>query len=175
MRSLLATRTARLALTAFAAVALTTAAAATADAGTAAKQSAPRACVTKDLKLTTNFETQAGGYIRVTAKARAGVTCRLDGVYPSASFGSSASTAVHPAEQAVSDGITLSGNKAAYAGINPKSTGDDNGIEFDRLHLSVYGDEANSTTLKLSESVTVDRPIATNWHADSADAVPFAN
>jgi hypothetical protein len=173
MRSLLGTRAARLTVTAVAALALTGTAAATAQAGTAKQSAAPRACVTKDLKLTTNFESQAAGYIRVVAKARAGVTCRLDGVYPSASFGSAAYTAVRPAEQAVSDSIVLSGNKAAYAGISPKTTTNNNGIEFDRLHLSLYGDELNSVTLKLSENVTVDRPIATNWHARSADAVPF--
>lgn len=80
-----------------------------------------------------------------------------------------------PAEQAVSEGVTLSGAKAAYAGINPKTTNNDNGIEFDQLSLSVAGDEYNSVGLSLPDSVLVDQPIATNWHAKAADAVPFAD
>ncbi|WP_030379603.1 MULTISPECIES: DUF4232 domain-containing protein [unclassified Streptomyces] len=177
MRSLFATRTARIALTAVAALGLATTAAATANAGTASTTAkhTTRACVTKDLVFTTNFESQAGGYILVTTKARPGVTCHLDGVFPSASFGSSPDTAVSPAEQAVSEGVTLSGAKAAYAGINPKTTNNNNGIEFGELSLSVAGDEAHSTSLTLQDSVLVDQPIATNWHAKAADAVPFAN
>ena len=54
-----------------------------------------------------------------------------------------------------------------------KSTNDDNGVQFDRLHLSVAGDEENAVTLRLPDTATVDRPVATNWHADPADAVPF--
>jgi hypothetical protein len=177
MRSLLASRAARIALTAVAAVGLATTAAATANAGTAstAAKHTTRACVTDDLVFTTNFESQAGGYILVTAKALPGVKCHLDGVFPSASFGSSPDTAVSPAEQAVSEGVTLSGAKAAYAGINPKTTNNDNGIEFDQLSLSVAGDEYNSVGLSLPDSVLVDQPIATNWHAKAADAVPFAD
>ncbi|MGC4972893.1 DUF4232 domain-containing protein [Streptomyces sp. DT199] len=177
MRSRFAAPSARLALAAVAAVAVTATAAGTATAtATADSRSATvRACATKDLSFKVSLKTQAGGYYLVTAKAKSGVTCYLEGVFPSASFGSSADTEVAPAEHAVSDRVTLSGSTAAYAGINPKTTNNDFGKEFDFLHLSVAGDETNAVTLALPDTATVDRPVATNWHADPADAVPFAN
>ncbi|WP_405507704.1 DUF4232 domain-containing protein [Streptomyces purpurascens] len=176
MRSRFAARPARLALAAVAAVALTATATATATAASAAdsRGSAARACGTKDLTFKLTTETQAGGYFLVTAKAKSGVTCYLKGVFPSASFGSAADTEVAPAEHAVSENVVLSGSTRAYAGINPKTTNNDYGKEFDRLHLSVAGDEANSISLDLPETALVDRPVATNWHADPADAVPFS-
>ncbi|MFF8873090.1 DUF4232 domain-containing protein [Streptomyces massasporeus] len=173
MRSRFAAPSARLALAALAAVAVTATAAGTATADS--RSAAVRACATKDLSFKVTSKTQAGGYYLVTAKAKSGVTCYLEGVFPSASFGSSADTEVGPAEHAVSDRVTLSGSTAAYAGINPKTTNNDFGKEFDFLHLSVAGDETNAVTLALPDTATVDRPVATNWHADPADAVPFAN
>ncbi|GHD03737.1 hypothetical protein GCM10010313_19120 [Streptomyces violarus] len=175
MRSRFAARPARLALAAVAAVALTATATATATATTDSRGSAARACGTKDLTFKLSSETQAGGYFLVTAKAKSGVTCYLKGVFPSASFGSAADTEVAPAEHAVSENVVLSGSTRAYAGINPKTTNNDYGKEFDRLHLSIAGDEANSLTLDLPETALVDRPVATNWHADPADAVPFSD
>ncbi|MGW2464244.1 DUF4232 domain-containing protein [Streptomyces sp. NPDC004457] len=172
MRSRFASPSAHLALAAVAAAALTAGATATAHAA-AGRGPVTRACVTGDLSFDLTSKTQAGGYLLLTAKAKPGVTCHLRGVFPSASFGSSADTEVGPAEHAVSDDVTLSGSKAAYAGINPKTTNDNQGKQFDRLHLSVTGDESNSVTLKLPQTVTVDRPVATNWHADPTDAVPF--
>ncbi|MEK8172314.1 hypothetical protein NKH77_32755 [Streptomyces sp. M19] len=80
---------------------------------------------------------------------------------------------MHPAEQAVTDSIELSGDTVAYAGINPKSTGNNDGREFGQLILAITGDETNPISLDLPSSTLVDRPIATNWHADAADAVPF--
>ncbi|MFC8146430.1 DUF4232 domain-containing protein [Streptomyces paradoxus] len=173
MRSRLAAPSVRLALAAVAAMAVTATATATATADS--RSSAVRACVTKDLTYKVSSKTQAGGYYLVTAKAKAGVTCHLEGVFPSASFGSSPDTEVAPAEHAVSERVTLSGSTAAYAGINPKTTNNDHGREFDFLHLAVAGDETNAVTLTLPETATVDRPIATNWHADPADAVPFSD
>ncbi|NUU23107.1 MAG: DUF4232 domain-containing protein [Streptomycetaceae bacterium] len=177
MRSRFAAPSARLALAAVAAVAVTATAAGTATATATAdnRSAAVRACATKDLSFKVSSKTQAGGYYLITAKAKSGVTCYLEGVFPSASFGSSADTEVAPAEHAVSDRVTLSGSTAAYAGINPKTTNNDFGKEFDFLHLSVAGDETNAVTLALPDTATVDRPVATNWHADPADAVPFAN
>ncbi|MFJ8593361.1 DUF4232 domain-containing protein [Streptomyces sp. NPDC093598] len=172
MRSRFAAHSARLALAAVAAVSLTAAATATATADS--RSDTVRACGTKDLTFKVNLETQAGGYYLVTAKAKSGVTCYLKGVFPSASFGSSPDTEVAPAEHSVGENVVLSGSRAAYAGINPKTTNDNHGKQFDRLHLSVAGDETNAVTLTLPETATVDRPIATNWHADPADAVPFS-
>lgn len=174
MRSRLASPSTRLALAAVTAAALTAAATAAAHAAADSRGPVTRACVTDDLSFGVTSGTQAGGHLLLTAKARPGITCHLPGVFPSASFGSSADTEVGPAEHAVGEGVTLSGSRAAYAGINPKTTADEHGKQFDRLHLSVLGDESNSVTLKLPETVTVDRPVATNWHADPADAVPLS-
>ncbi|MFF9031679.1 DUF4232 domain-containing protein [Streptomyces iakyrus] len=174
MRSRFSAPSARLALAAVAAVAVTVTATATAAATADSRSTTVRACVTKDLTYKVSLKTQAGGYFLVTAKAKSGVTCYLEGVFPSASFGSSADTEVSPAEHAVSDRVTLSGSTAAYAGINPKTTNNDHGREFEVLHLAVAGDETNAVTLALPETATVDRPTATNWHADPAGAVPFS-
>jgi len=179
MRPRLATRPARLALAVVAAAALTASAAATASASTghsgAAQQKAAgqQACGTDDLKFTVSSQTQAGGYLLVTAKAKPGITCYLEGTFPSAAFGSAADTHVSNAEQGVTDTVKVSGSSAAYAGINPKSTNSDGGKEFGQLIIAVAGDETNPVTVKLPETVSVDAPVATNWHADPADAVPF--
>jgi hypothetical protein len=173
MRSRFAAHSARLVLAAVAAVSLTATATTTATADS--RGDAVRACGTKDLTFKLSSKTQAGGYFLVTAKAKSGVTCYLRGVFPSASFGSSPDTEVSPAEHGVSENVTLSGSRAAYAGINPKSTNGDHGKQFDRIHLSVAGDETNAVTLTLPETATVDRPVASNWHTDPADAVPFPN
>ncbi|MYS92417.1 MULTISPECIES: DUF4232 domain-containing protein [Streptomyces] len=172
MRSLFAARSARLALVALASVAL--AATATANAAADSRSTTVRACKTNDLTFKVSSKTQAGGYYLVTAKAKSGVTCHLKGVFPSASFGYTPDTAVSAAEHAVSEDVLLSGSTAAYAGINPKTTDNDYGKQFELLHLSIAGDEANTITLDLPDTATVDRPIATNWHADPADAVPFS-
>ncbi|MBT3151090.1 DUF4232 domain-containing protein [Streptomyces sp. CHD11] len=173
MRSRIATRSARLALAAVATLALGATATTTAAADSGDHRTQP--CATSDLTFTVTSETQAGGYYLITAKARPGIICHLAGVFPSASFGSSPDTAVSPAEHSVSDDVVLAGSTVAYAGISPKSTNNNHGIQFDRLHLSVAGDEENAVTLRLPDTATVDRPIATNWHADAADAVPFVN
>ncbi|MFI1420220.1 DUF4232 domain-containing protein [Streptomyces sp. NPDC020731] len=173
MRSRLTTRSARLALAAVAALALGGAATATATADSG--RSTTQACATSDLTFKVTSKTQAGGYYLITAKAKPGIICHLEGVFPSASFGSHPDTEVSPAEHSVSDDVVLAGSAVAYAGISPKSTNNDNGVQFDRLHLSVAGDEENAVTLRLPDTATVDRPIATNWHADAADAVPFLN
>ncbi|MFC8198049.1 DUF4232 domain-containing protein [Streptomyces sp. NPDC057298] len=172
MRSRLAARSTRLALAVAAAAALAATAtpAATADSGS----TATRACTTNDLTFKITSKTQAGGYLLVTANAKSGITCYLQGVFPSASFGSAADTELRPAEHSVSDDVVLSGSATAYAGINPKSTNNENGRLFDKLHLSVAGDVDNFVTLDLPHTVQVDRPLATNWHADPADAVPYS-
>ncbi|MGP3985304.1 DUF4232 domain-containing protein [Streptomyces sp. 3N207] len=183
MRSRLATRFAGLVLAAAAAAALTTAAAATASAdpsssgseiGADQENDAERACATGDLTFSVSEETQAGGYFLVTTKAKPGVTCYLEGTIPSASFGSGTGKA-SPAEHGVTDPVKLSGSTAAYAGISPKSTNNDDGKESGRLAIAVVGDETNPVTLKLPEPTLVDEPLTTNWHADPADAVPYTS
>ncbi|MFI7243142.1 DUF4232 domain-containing protein [Streptomyces qinglanensis] len=188
MRSRLSFRSSRLALAAAGAAVLAATGAATASAAAApdggvraeAGQQAGQqdgwgqACGTDDLNFTVSTETQAGGYYLVTAKAKPGITCYLEGTIPSASFGSAADTKASPAEQAVTDPVELSGSTAAYAGISPKTTNNDDGKELGRLILAVAGDESHPVSFQLPETVRVDRPVTTNWHADPADAVPFA-
>ncbi|GAA2449774.1 DUF4232 domain-containing protein [Streptomyces glaucus] len=176
MRPRPASRSARLALTVAAAATLatTTAATALADSGATPRGSdVGQACGTNDLSFTLSTRTQAGGYFLVTAKALPGITCYLEGTFPSAAFGSAADTHVTPVEQSVGETIKLSGSTAAYAGISPKSTDSDGGREFGQLFVAVAGYEADAVTFRLAEPVLVDRPVATNWHADPADAVPY--
>ncbi|MEU1024482.1 DUF4232 domain-containing protein [Streptomyces sp. NPDC005900] len=166
-------RSARLALTAVAAAALAATTAGTALAVGQSKAPVEQICGTNDLTFKVSERTQAGGYLLVTAKARPGITCHLEGTIPSAAFGSHPDRQVAPVEQAVTDSIRLSGSTAAYAGINPKSTNDDHGAEFDRMIIAVAGDEGSATSVRLPGPTLIDRPLSTNWHADPADAVPF--
>ncbi|WP_409238469.1 hypothetical protein [Streptomyces sp. PA5.6] len=174
MRSRLAARPVRLVLTAVAAAALTTTVAGTALAvGGQSKAPAEQVCGTNDLTFKVTEKTQAGGYLLVTAKARPGITCYLEGTFPSAGFGSHPDRQVTPAEQAVTDDVKVSGTKVAYAGINPKSTNGNSGAEFDWMAIAVMGDEGNATDLRLPSTTLIDKPKSTNWHANAADAVPF--
>lgn len=173
MRSRLVTRSARLALAAAAAAVLTVTATSTATA--AGGKDIGQACGTNDLSFKLTEKSQAGGYYLITAKALPGITCYLEGLYPSASFGSSVDSEVSPAEHSVSETLKLSGNTVAYAGIDPRTTNNDNAKQYDFLHLSLAGDETNSITLSLPKTTKVDQPIATNWHAKASDAIPFSN
>ncbi len=177
MRSRLAARSTRLVLTTVAAAALTataTGAALAAVGGQSTAHAVEQACGTNDLTFKVTEKTQAGGYLLVTAKARPGITCYLDGTIPSASFGSSADSEVAPAEQGMTENVKLSGATAAYAGMNPKTTNGDYGTEYERLFLAVAGDEDNAVTLRLPSPTLIDKPVSTNWHANPADAVPFS-
>ncbi|GGL95153.1 hypothetical protein GCM10010129_43740 [Streptomyces fumigatiscleroticus] len=178
MRSRPSSRPVRLAVAALAAAALTGTAAATAsataDSGTGATRDGfGQACGTNDLTFKVSEETQAGGYFLVTAKAKPGITCYLKGTFPSAAFGSAPEAHVSPLEQAVTGTIKLSGSTAAYAGISPKSTNSDDGREYGQLIVAVAGYETQAVAFSLAEPVLVDKPVATNWHADPDDAVPY--
>ncbi|AJP05403.1 hypothetical protein TU94_32365 [Streptomyces cyaneogriseus subsp. noncyanogenus] len=179
MRSRLASRSARAALAVAAAATLTattatTAATALADSGdTVRKSDVGQVCGTNDLSFTLSRQSQAGGYFLIAAKALPGITCHLEGTFPSAGFGSAADTHVTPIEQGVSETIKLSGSTTAYAGINPKSTDSADGRQFSQLFVAVAGYEADAVAFRLSEPVLVDKPVATNWHTDPADAVPY--
>ncbi|MCK1816680.1 DUF4232 domain-containing protein [Streptomyces sp. XM4011] len=131
-------------------------------------------CGTTDLTFTVSTETQAGGYFLVTAQANEGITCHLEGSYPAAAFGSAEESHADPAGHAVGDSIKLSGDAVAYAGITPKTTSDDNGVEYEQLIIGILGDESDPASFPLDEPVLVDQPVATNWTTDPADAVPFS-
>ncbi|MGD6747707.1 hypothetical protein ACOKM3_38395 [Streptomyces sp. BH106] len=142
--------------------------------GTAKKERVGQSCGTNDLDFTVGLESQAGGYFLLTAKAKPGITCYLEGKTADVAFGSSPDSHAGPAEQAVSDTVKLSGSTKAYAGVNPKSSGSNGGVEFGQIIISVGDTGIDPVSLKLPETAVVDRPEATNWHADPADAVPFS-
>ncbi|WP_327158952.1 DUF4232 domain-containing protein [Streptomyces tubercidicus] len=129
-----------------------------------------QACGANDLKFSARSETQAGGYILLSARAKPGITCTIPSGLPSVSFGSKGIEATS-AEQAVGPAITLSGSKTAYAGINPKTTNSNDGVEFTFL-IAAIGTSAPNPASVSTGSVTVDKPIVTNWHTAPADAVP---
>ena len=144
------------------------------DTDAAKKKYYGQSCGTNDLTFTVSEKSQAGGYLLVTAKAKPGITCSLEGNIPNASFGSDPNTVASNAEQAVSDTVKLSGSTAAYAGISSKSTNNNNGKQFGLLIIAITGFEADAVELKVPDTI-VDKPIATNWHANPADAVPFTS
>ncbi|MFI0716482.1 hypothetical protein ACH4SK_39030 [Streptomyces inhibens] len=88
-----------------------------------------QACGANDLKFSPRSETRAGGYILLSARAKPGMTCTIPGGLPSISFGSKGIEATS-AEQTVGPAFTLSGSKTVYAGINPKTTKNNDGVEF---------------------------------------------
>ncbi|MEU8911955.1 DUF4232 domain-containing protein [Streptomyces nigrescens] len=129
-----------------------------------------QACGANDLKFSARSETQAGGYILLSARAKPGITCTIPSGLPSIAFGSKGIEATS-AEQAVGPAITLSGSKTAYAGINPKTTNTNDGVEFTFLIAGIGTSDPNPASVSTG-SVTIDKPIVTNWHSAPADAVP---
>ncbi|MDX3377072.1 DUF4232 domain-containing protein [Streptomyces sp. ME02-6991-2A] len=129
-------------------------------------------CGANDLSWSTRSESQAGGYILVMAKAKSGITCVLPAALPTVAFGSDG-TEAGPVEQAVGKQITLSGGTVAYAGVNPRTTDTDGGKELDSIILAIGNDDPNPVSLKVG-TITVDKPVVTNWHTAPKDAVPFS-
>lgn len=129
-------------------------------------------CGADDITWSTRSETQAGGYILVSAKARPGITCTLPAGLPTVAFGSDG-TMAGPAEQVAGDAVTLKGNITAYAGVNPKTTNNHYGKELDSIIVGVGTDDPNPVSLKVGP-ILVDKPVVTDWHTDPKDAVPFA-
>ncbi|MGW8554640.1 hypothetical protein [Streptomyces tubercidicus] len=127
-------------------------------------------CGANDLKFSTSSETQAGGYILLSARAKPGITCTIPGALPSVSFGSKGIEAAN-AEQAVGPAIKLSGSKTVFAGINPKTTNGNGGTEFTFLIAGIGASDPNPASVSTGP-VTVDKPIVTNWHTAPTDAVP---
>ena len=129
-----------------------------------------QACGANDLTFSAKSQTQAGGYIQISAKAKPGITCVLSGEHPVIAFGSGGIEAAN-AEQAVSEPITLSGSAVAYAGVNPKSTPDNQAIEFEDVIIAIGNADPNPASIPVG-AVQVDKPIVTNWHTNAKDAVP---
>ncbi|MEU1001438.1 DUF4232 domain-containing protein [Streptomyces tibetensis] len=143
-----------------------------ADTGNGKREPVGQSCGANDISWNTRSETQAGGYILISAKAKPGITCILPAALPTVAFGSDG-TEAGPAEQAVGEQITLSGNTTAYAGVNPKSTDSDGGKELDSIIVAIGDEDPEPVTLKVG-TITVDKPVVTNWHTSATDAVPFS-
>ncbi|MFF2852462.1 DUF4232 domain-containing protein [Streptomyces sp. NPDC058001] len=142
-----------------------------ADTGNGGREQVGQTCGANDISWSTRSESQAGGYILITAKAKSGITCYLPAALPTVAFGSDG-TEAGPAEQSVGQQIKLSGNTTAYAGVNPKTTNEDGGKELDFIIVGIGDEDPNPESLPV-DTITVDSPIVTNWHTTPADAVPF--
>ncbi|KQW16204.1 DUF4232 domain-containing protein [Streptomyces sp. Root369] len=142
------------------------------DTGGGKREPVEQGCGANDISWSTRSESQAGGYILVVAKAKAGITCYLPAALPTVAFGSDG-TQAGPAEQSVGEQIKLSGSTAAYAGVNPKTTDTDGGKELDSIIVGIGDDDFDPVSLPVG-TITVDEPVVTNWHTDPADAVPFS-
>ncbi|KOU17150.1 MULTISPECIES: DUF4232 domain-containing protein [Streptomyces] len=127
-------------------------------------------CGANDIAWSTKSETQAGGYILVVAKAKPGISCTLPAVHPTVAFGSDG-TEAGPAEQSAGKQITLSGDTAAYAGVNPKTTSANGGKELDSIIVAIGHNDPDPVSLPVG-TITVDKPVVTNWHTSPKDAVP---
>jgi len=143
-----------------------------ADTGNGKREQVEQSCGANDISWSTKSETQGGGYILVIAKAKSGISCYLPAALPTVAFGSDG-TEASAAEQSVGDQIKLSGSTVAYAGVNPKSTNTDGGKELDSIIVAVGDDDPDPVSLPVG-TITVDKPIVTNWHTNAADAVPFS-
>ncbi|WP_405676603.1 DUF4232 domain-containing protein [Streptomyces sp. NBC_00868] len=141
-----------------------------ADTGDGERKPVGQTCGAGDIAWSTKSESQAGGYILITAKAKPGITCYLPAALPTVAFGSDG-TEAGPAEQSVGKQIKLSGSTAAYAGVNPKTTGENGGKELDSIIVAVGNNDPDPVSLPVG-TITVDRPIVTNWHTSAKDAVP---
>ncbi|MFD5621282.1 DUF4232 domain-containing protein [Streptomyces yangpuensis] len=138
--------------------------------GEGQQKRAGQVCGANDISWSTRSETQAGGYILVIAKAKPGITCVLPAAHPTVAFGSDG-TEAGPAEQSTGKQITLSGNTTAYAGVNPKTTGANGGKELDSIIVAIGNEDPDPVSLPVG-TITVDKPVVTNWHTSPNDAVP---
>ncbi|MFJ2806037.1 hypothetical protein [Kitasatospora sp. NPDC087271] len=129
-----------------------------------------QACGANDLVLGAKAESQAGGYLLITAKAKPGITCTLPGTHPTIAFGSRGIEAAN-AEQATGEPITLSGAKVAYAGIMTKTTKDNQPVQFTDVIVGIGNADPNPVSIPVGDT-PVDKPIVTNWHTVAKDAVP---
>ncbi|MFE5495327.1 DUF4232 domain-containing protein [Streptomyces virginiae] len=138
--------------------------------GTGGQKPVGEVCRAGDIAWSTKSETQAGGYILVLAKAKPGISCTLPAVHPTVAFGSDG-TEAGPAEHSTGKQITLSGNTTAYAGVNPKTTSANGGKELDSIIVAIGHDDPDPVSLPV-DTITVDKPVVTNWHTSPKDAVP---
>ncbi|GAA0289315.1 hypothetical protein GCM10010302_29590 [Streptomyces polychromogenes] len=141
-----------------------------ADTGSGGRKPVGQSCGAGDIAWSARSESQAGGYILITAKAKPGITCYLPPALPTVAFGSDG-TQAGPAEQAAGKQIQLSGNTAAYAGVNPKTTKGNGGKELDSIIVAVGDSDPDPVSLQVG-TITVDHPVVTHWRTRPEDAVP---
>jgi hypothetical protein len=127
-------------------------------------------CGANDLTFRASMQTQAGGYILISATAKPGITCTIPAGLPTVTFGSRGIQATN-AEQVVGDAVTVTGTTTVYAGVNPKSTNNDGGTRFTSLAVGIGDQDPDPAGLTIPDT-EVDRPVVTNWHTKAADAVP---
>ncbi|WP_395292344.1 hypothetical protein ACF9IK_01055 [Kitasatospora hibisci] len=127
-------------------------------------------CGADDLVLSAKAESQAGGYILITAMAKPGVSCTLPAAHPTIAFGSGGIEAAN-AEQATGTPIPLSGAKVAYAGVMAKTTKGNQAVEFTDVIVAIGNADPNPAGIPVGRT-PVDKPIVTNWHTVPKDAVP---
>ena len=145
---------------------------ATTDTDAAKSNGYGQSCGSSDLTFTLSSKDQKGGYLLITAKAKSGITCYLEGTYADAQFGSDTDAVAVPEAQSVTGTIKVSGSTVAYIGINPKTTNTNDGKEFSTLSLGILDDTNDPAGLDVPAGILVDKPSITNWTADAAAAVP---
>ncbi|MFJ3791243.1 hypothetical protein [Kitasatospora sp. NPDC090091] len=138
--------------------------------GAASGKSGNGTCGAGDLVLSAKTESQAGGYILITAMAKPGVSCTLPATHPTIAFGSGGIEAAN-AEQATGTPIPLSGAKVAYAGVMAKTTKGNQAVEFTDVIVAIGNADPNPAGVPVGKT-PVDKPIVTNWHTVPKDAVP---
>ena len=141
-------------------------------AGDGEAQQAASPCRTDDLSIEVTEESQAGGYYLITATAKPGVTCTMNGETAPVAFGSSEDSHAGPTEQAPGEPVEVSGDAKAYAGVNPKSI-DVEGVRYPQIIVSATPDDPNPVSIDLPKEAEVAGPVATNWVATAVNAVPF--
>ncbi|MFB7495323.1 DUF4232 domain-containing protein [Streptomyces sp. NPDC056161] len=125
-------------------------------------------CGTNDISWSATTETQAGGYFLIKAMAKPGITCVIPARLPVVAFGSDG-TRAEPAEQSAGRPITLKAGAAAYAAVNPKTTHNNNGVEYQDLIVSVAQDDPNPESLNVG-SFVADKPVVSSWHTSAAES-----
>lgn len=148
------------------------AAAPSASATPADKSGYGQACGANDLVFSAKTESQGGGYILISAKAKQGITCTLPGTHPVIAFGSGGIEAA-PFEHGTGEPITLSGAKTAYAGIMAKTTKGNQAVEFTDAIIGIGNPDPNPASVPVG-TTPVDKPVVTNWHTLPKDAVPMS-
>ncbi|MFG2908665.1 hypothetical protein ACGF13_26800 [Kitasatospora sp. NPDC048286] len=129
-------------------------------------------CGANDLDFGAKSETQAGGYILISAKAKPGITCTLPTSHPVIAFGSRGIEA-SPVEHGTGEQITLSGAKTAYAGVMAKTTKGNQAVEFTDVIIGIGNPDPNPASVPVG-TTPVDKPVVTNWHTAPKDAVPVS-